>query len=86
MSTPDVIGSIFDDARSFNAERHRRAAANIPAAGPDELIPVAHARRPDLNQHLVRGQRTRPRYIDHSNIATGAVNSRYEHLVAPSRL
>src|SRR5919197_5662209 len=64
-------------------ERHRRPAPNIPAAGPNELIPVAHARRPDLNQHLVPSEGTRPRYIDHSNIVTGAANSRYEHPVPP---
>jgi hypothetical protein len=70
----------------LNPERHWRAAANIPVASPNELIPIAHARRPDLNQHLVRSERTRPGHIDNFNIATGAANTRYKHLVPPNGL
>src|SRR3954466_11008732 len=65
-STPSAIGG-------------RRPTTHPP--GPNELIPIAPPRRPDLNQHLVRGERTRPRYIDDPNMVTGAANSRYKHLV-----
>jgi hypothetical protein len=34
---------------SFDAERHWRGAADVPLARPDELLPVADARGPDLD-------------------------------------
>jgi hypothetical protein len=42
-------------AGCLHAERHRRLGTHIPAAGTDELIPVAHAGCPHLEQHLVPG-------------------------------
>src|SRR4051795_4170257 len=88
-STPSAIGGARHpppQPGAPNSGRHGRPATNPPAAGPNELIPVAHARRPDLNQHLVPSERTRPRYVDHANVVTSAANSRYEHPVPPRRL
>jgi hypothetical protein len=42
-------------AGCLHAERHRRLGIHVPAAGTDELIPVAHAGCPHLEQHLVPG-------------------------------
>ena len=69
----------FDQTGDFNAERHRRTAANIPAAGPDDLIPVAHAGRPNPDQYLVLGERTWASHFVRSNLGAGAADPRYEH-------
>ena len=60
--------------------RHRRAAANIPAARADNLIPIANAGCHDPDQHLVVGEGTWRRHIDHLDIATDVSNPGYEHL------
>ena len=48
-----------DQADRFDTEGHRRPGPGVPVAGADELVPVAHAARVDLDQYLVRAQRAR---------------------------
>ena len=49
----DGISDRRDDPGGLDAERHRRGAAYVPVAGPDELLLVADARGPDFDQDLV---------------------------------
>jgi hypothetical protein len=37
----------------FGSERHRSRAADLPAAGPDQLVPIADPGRDDVDQDLV---------------------------------
>jgi hypothetical protein len=73
-----------DHAGGLNTKRHRLRPTDIPAAGADELIPVANAGRHDLDQHFVVGEETRLRSIDDAGIAADAANSRYEHCRRPN--
>src|SRR5204863_413759 len=63
----------------LHPEGHRRPAADFPAAGADDLIPVAHAGRPDLDQHLVLGEGAWPRHLDQLDIATSVSDSGDAH-------
>ena len=49
----DGISDRRDGPGGLDAERHRRGAADVPLARPDELLPVADARGPDFDQDLV---------------------------------
>ena len=48
-----------DQPGRLHAECHRRPGAGIPAAGPDELVPVTHPAGPHLEQHLAGPRRSR---------------------------
>jgi hypothetical protein len=73
-------------AGCLNAQRHRRPATHIPAAGADELIPAGHAGRPHLEQRLVAGQPPRLAHLDHLNPGTHPPHPRYLHLLPLSLL
>src|SRR5262249_39082670 len=49
----DGISDRRDDPGGLDAQGHRRGAADVPVACPDELLPVADARGPDFDQDLV---------------------------------
>ena len=66
-------------------QRHRRAGTNIPAAGADELIPIGHAGRLHVEQHLVLGQRPWLAHLDQLNRGTHPANPGYPHLRLPPR-
>jgi hypothetical protein len=70
-------------AGCLHAQRHRRPGAHVPAAGADELIPVAHAGRHHLEQHLVASQRPKLTHLDYLNPVTDPANPRYLHLSPP---
>jgi hypothetical protein len=83
------FGRSLEDAAAddvVNAQRHRRPATHIPAAGADELIPAGHAGRPHLEQRLVAGQPPRLAHLDHLNPGTHPPNPRYLHLLPLSLL
>ena len=48
-----------DRAGRLRPERHWSRAADLPAADPDQLVPVADAGRDDLDQDLACGGRRR---------------------------
>src|SRR2546421_11914585 len=43
----------------FRPERHRSRAADLPAADPDKLVPVADAGGDDVDEHLAWSRRRR---------------------------
>jgi hypothetical protein len=47
----------YDRPGRLRPERHRSRAADLPAADPDELVPVADAGGGDVDQDLVRSGR-----------------------------
>jgi hypothetical protein len=84
-----------DHSGGLHTERHGRARANIPAAGPDDVIPVGYARRFDVDQDLVLGEGHTERHgracanipvaqdIDDLDIASSVSYSGYDHCSPP---
>src|SRR6266851_4470221 len=68
----------------LDAQRHRRRGTYVPATGADQLIPVSHAGRPDLDKHLVPGQRPRLAHLNQINLGTHLANPGYLHLTPPN--
>src|SRR5215472_18760468 len=83
----DRVSYAYDYAGGLDAEGNRRSDAYIPAARADDLIPAGHAGRPEPDQHLVLGERTWLRHVDHLHTVTDTSNSGYEHFPSsPSSL
>jgi hypothetical protein len=79
----DRPASRHHPAGCLHAQRHRRPGTHVPAAGADELIPVAHAGHHHLEQHLVVRQRPRLTHLDNPDPVTDPANPRYLHLSPP---
>ena len=60
----DGISDRRDTPGGLDTKRHRRGAADVPPARPDELLPVADAGRPDFDQDLVFSEGARIREVD----------------------
>ena len=67
-------------ARRLDPQRHRRPASHIPAAGTDELVPVARAGGPHLDEHLVVGEGPWVRHLDHLDRGAHLADPGYLHL------
>jgi len=48
----------------LSPQRHRSRPADLPAADPDKLVPVADTGSDDLDQHLVCGKRRRLGHLE----------------------
>ena len=70
-------------AGGLHAQRHRRPGTHVPAAGADELIPVAHPGRHHLEQHLVVRQRPKLTHLGNPNPVTDPADPRYLHRPPP---
>ena len=66
-------------------ERHRSRAANLPAAHPDELVPVADAGGDDLDQDLSRCRQRRPVHLEDLDGLTERCDSGRSHQVTDAR-
>src|SRR5436853_416004 len=66
-------------ADSRHAERYRGDAADVPAAGADELIPIAHTGRHHLDKNLIRRQRPRFAHVDQLDPSTNLPDPCYLH-------
>ena len=60
----------------LDAERHRGLHTGIPAAGPDDLVPVTQSARPHVEQDLAGSWRARVRQLEEPDGAPGPVNAR----------
>ena len=60
----DGIPDRRDAPGGLDAKRHRRGAADLPPARPDELLPIADASGPNFDQDLVVRKGARIRDVD----------------------
>ena len=58
------------DPCRLDSKRHRRCPAHIPVSSPDNVIPIADARRLDRDQHLALTQSARIGHLERPNGAT----------------
>jgi hypothetical protein len=68
-----------DDPGCFNAERHRRCPPHVPITYADDIVPVAHAGRLDLQQHLAFARRARFGDLKGLHGATEPLDPRNSH-------
>jgi hypothetical protein len=74
-----VLAERCDDAGRLDAERQRRSAAHVPAADPDDLIPVANPGCMHRDHDFIRCRRRRRRELEHAHIAAERLDAGRPH-------
>jgi hypothetical protein len=69
----------LDDPGGLDAERQRRADADVPAAGANDVVPVADASATNVDEDLVGRQRSRVVHVERLHCAAERVDPRYKH-------
>ena len=77
---PDPIANCLYYASRLDAERHWRLAADIPTAGPNDLIPVGNACCLHRDQDLIARKVTRRRELESVHAATDLGDSSSTHV------
>jgi len=69
----------FDDPGSLDAERQRRARANVPTAGANDVVPVTNPGAANVDEDLVGCQRSRLVHFERLHFAAERADPRYKH-------
>ena len=76
----DPVANCLDYPSRLDAERHWRLAADIPTAGPNELVPVGNACCFHRDQDLIDGKVTRQSELEHVHPAPDVGDSSSTHV------
>jgi hypothetical protein len=68
-----------DDPGSLDAERQRRARANVPTAGANDVVPVTNPSAANVDEDLVGCQRSRLVHFERLHFAAERADARYKH-------
>jgi hypothetical protein len=76
----------YDRPGGFRPERHRSRAADLPAADPDKVVPVADAGGNDVDEDLVCGRRRKIVHLEDLDGLAECCDPSRSHRVRPTLL